>query len=162
MNWYKKVIKVVAKDQAIIAVYTITVLSATLAWRYGLHHTFEWLNINPISAPELFERVIYSALVFVTLGALLYRVGFYKLLYEIIVNELGDRWVYRKVKAIIWGILMLIMYFWIVPAVVDILNFVISLLFNLLNFTIYLFPPVGCAVIITGLSSMLFMNRGKT
>ncbi len=161
MNWYNKVLKVVVKEQVTIATFTVTALSGVLTWRYGFHHAFAWQNITPISAPELFERVIYSALVFVSIGAFLYWAKFYKWLHGVIVIGLEDRWLYRKVKAIIWGILMLVMYFWIVPTVVNILNFVVSLIYNLLNFAIYLFPPIGCAVIVTGLAGIFVLRKGN-
>ena len=40
------------------------------------------------------------------------------------------------------------MYFVIIPFVVDTLNAIISFLHNMLNLTLYLFPPLGISLIV--------------
>ena len=106
--------------------------------------TFTWTDISPIDSPSIFVRIFYSALTFVTLGRLLYLAGFYKALYRI----LGDWRSFKEAKAIIWVLLMAAMFFVIVPLVVDILNGILSIGYNLLALTLYAFPPVGVSMIL--------------
>ena len=113
-------------------------------------------GISPISEPSLFNRVLYSALVFVTFGAFLYWVKFYQFLYHIIVKGLGDRQLYRSIKGLIWGSLVLVMYFWVVPKVVAVLNIIISFFYNILNLILYLFPPLGISLIVFSIFYILF------
>ncbi len=106
--------------------------------------SFTWTDISPIDPPSIFVRIFYSALTFVTLGAFLYKIKFYKGLYRI----LGDWQSFKEAKAIIWVLLMGAMFFVIVPLVVDILNGILSIGYNLFALTLYAFPPVGVSVIL--------------
>lgn len=106
--------------------------------------TFAWTDISPIDPPSIFVRIFYSALTFVTLGAFLYKIKFYQGLYRV----LGDWRSFKEAKAIIWVLLMGTMFFVIVPLVVDILNGILSIGYNLIALVLYAFPPVGVSVIL--------------
>ncbi|MDD5032694.1 MAG: hypothetical protein PHC85_01040 [Candidatus Pacebacteria bacterium] len=161
MSWYKKVIAKNKKEIASSAAFAVVFALAILLWHFWLGKTFQWATINPIEAPSFFNRVLYSALVFVTFGAFLYWVRFYQFLYHLIVRGLGDRQLYRGIKGLIWGFLILIMYFWVVPKVVELLNAIISFLYNILNLVLYLFPPLGASLIVFSIGYILFQNHTK-
>lgn len=144
MNWYQKTLKKYGKEILTGAIFSIICALAFLLWIYGMGKTFTWTEINPIEQPSLFVRLLYSALTFVTLGRLLYVIGFYKALYQI----LGDWRSFKEAKAIIWVLLMGAMFFVIVPTVVDILNGILSIGYNLPALILYAFPPVGVSLIL--------------
>lgn len=144
MTWYQKTLKKYGKEILTGAAFSIVCAFAFLLWIYGVGKTFTWTEISPIEQPSIFVRLLYSALTFVTLGRLLYVIGFYKALYQI----LGDWQSFKEAKAIIWVLLMGAMFFVIVPTVVDILNGILSIGYNLLALTLYAFPPVGVSVIL--------------
>jgi hypothetical protein len=144
MTWYKKTLKKYGKEILTGAVFSIVCTLAFLLWIYGMGKTFTWTDISPIDPPSIFVRIFYSALTFVTLGAFLYKIKFYQGLYRI----LGDWRSFREAKAIIWVLLMGTMFFVIVPLVVDILNGILSIGYNLVALLVYAFPPVGISVIL--------------
>lgn len=144
MTWYKKVLKENKKEIASSAAFAIVFALAILLWHFAFGKSFQWETISPIDAPSIFSRALYSALVFVTFGAFLYWIKFYQLLYHLI----SDRQLYRGIKGLIWGFLILAMYFWVVPTVVEILNAIISFFYNILNLILYLFPPLGISLIV--------------
>lgn len=144
MTWYKKTLKKYGKEILTGAVFSIVCTLAFLLWIYGMGKTFTWTDISPIDPPSIFVRIFYSALTFVTLGAFLYKIKFYQGLYRI----LGDWRSFREAKAIIWVLLMGTMFFVIVPLVVDILNGILSIGYNLVALLVYVFPPVGISVIL--------------
>lgn len=148
MKWYEKTITENKAKIVSLGIFAIISSLVILLWRFGVGKTFQWETISPISQPEIFNRLFYSALVFITIGAFLYWLRFYQLLYRLIVKALGDWQLYNSIKKILWGSLMLLMYFWIVPKVVDLLNSIISFLYNILNLILYLFPPMGASLII--------------
>src|SRR3989338_9358564 len=126
MSWYKKVLKENKKDIVSSAAFAVVFALAILLWHFALSKSFQWETINPIEAPSIFSRALYSALVLVTFGAFLYWVRFYQFLYHLAVRGLRDRQLYRGIKGLLWGSLILIMYFWVVPKVVELLNAIIS------------------------------------
>lgn len=106
-------------------------------------------------------RLFYSALVYVTLGWFLFhKLKFWKFLYE--PYRGGGRRAYReyeKLKAAIWGFLILLMYFVIVPFVVDILNTIISFFFNLYVLLLYLAPPLAISLMICGFGLFIYKKH---
>lgn len=152
MTWYKKVLKENKKEVVSSAAFAVVFALATLLWHFALGKSFQWETISPIEAPSLFIRALYSALVFVTFGAFLYWIRFYQFLYHLI----SDRQLYRGIKGLIWGSLILFMYFWVVPAVVDVLNVIISFFYNILNLILYLFPPLGVSLILFSAGYIIF------
>lgn len=156
-TWYEKVI---AKNRAEIVKSTLATLLlvfTTTMYGYITGNTFEWQSIEPISEPSIFSRLLYSALTFVTIGAFLYKIGFYKFLYSLYRGTKNGWREYKKAKAGIWGLLVLLMFFIIVPFVVNVLNIVISVMFNVYTLLIYIFPSViiTMSVLIAG----YFLNK---
>ncbi len=98
-----------------------------------------------VPEPSIFSRLLYSALTFVTLGALLYRLKFYQMLYRIS----GDWRSFQEAKKIVWIALVGLMFFIIVPTTVNLMNHVLSFGYNVLNLLFYLCPPLAGAVILT-------------
>ncbi len=144
MNWHQIEIKKFIKETLNTSAFAVIFLISLSTWHFALGQVFEWQSITPISEPSIFQRLLYSALTFATLGAILYELGFYKFLYQII----GDWQAYKEAKKIIWLLLMGLMFFIIVPFTVSVLNHIISFGYNILNFFIYIFPPFGIAVIL--------------
>ncbi len=146
--WYKRII--VEKKKEIISSFLFVVMFSVIvsAWGYFSGKSFEWQSISPIEQPDLVPRLFYSALVYVTLGSLLYSLGFYKFLYSLYRGTRGGWRKYKDTKAIIWWSLILGMYFIIIPFVVDGLNAVISVCFNLFNLILYLCPPFVITVFV--------------
>jgi len=142
MTWYQKTLKKYGKEILTGAAFSIVCALAFLLWIYGIGKTFTWTDISPIDPPSIFVRIFYSALTFVTLGAFLYKIKFYQGLYRI----LGDWRSFKDAKAIIWVLLMGTMFFVIVPLVVDILNGILSIGYNLIALVMYAFPPVGISI----------------
>lgn len=144
MTWYKKTLNKYGKEILTGAVFSIVCTLAFLLWIYGMGKTFTWTDISPIDPPSIFVRIFYSALTFVTLGAFLYKIKFYQGLYRI----LGNWRSFKEAKAVILVLLMGTMFFVIVPLVVDILNGILSIGYNLVALLVYAFPPVGISLIL--------------
>lgn len=144
MKWYNKQINKLFNETINTTAFALVFLFSLSVWHFILGQGYEWQTIAPISEPSIFQRALYSALTFVTLGAALYELGFYKFLYQVI----GDWQAYKEAKKIIWLLLMGLMFFIIVPITVSILNHIISFGYNIFNFVIYIFPPLGIAAIL--------------
>ncbi len=144
MKWHRQEISKFLSETMNTTVFASLSLLAVSVWHFMLGQDYQWQSITLISEPSIFERVVYSALTFVTLGAFLYKIKFYQVLYA--VN--GDWQSFKDAKKIVWIILMGLMYFIIVPTTVSIINHVLSFGYNLLNFVVYLFPPFGVAALI--------------
>jgi len=144
MTWYEQTIKKYKKEILIGAFFSIICSLLFLVWIFVMGKTFVWTDISPIEQPSIFIRILYSALTFVTLGRILYVLGFYKALYQF----LGDWRSYKEAKSIIWILLMALMFFVIVPKVVDLLNGVISIVYNILALILYALPPVGISIVL--------------
>lgn len=145
VTWYKKILK--EKQREIILSTIIFTFTLTL-WHFFTGKSFQWQSINPVETPDLLPRLFYSALVYVTLGAFLYSIGFYKFLYSLYRGTQGGWRAYNRMKGRIWLLLILGMYFVIVPVVVDILNATISFFYNVFNLVLYLFPALGISTIV--------------
>ncbi len=156
MKWHKKILIQNKKEITHSAIVSIAITFAFSIWYFLKGSTFEWRPINPISQPSLLVREFYSALVFVTIGAFLYYVvKLWKILYFVIVEIMGSRELYKFVKSLIWIFLILTMYFYIVPRVVDFLNGTISVVYNISILLLYLFPPVVLFVTIFSLICLI-------
>lgn len=142
MIWYKKSIVNYLKENWTSLLFVLIFPFILLLWNYLTGKNFVWHNISPLDTPD-WQRYLYSALTFVSLGLLLYKIRFYQLLYFIFVTILGDFRSYKEIKGIIWVGLMLLMYFKIVPWFVSVLNVVISFFYNIFGFVLYSIPPLG-------------------
>lgn len=161
MSWHKKAITKYFKENVGEVVFAIFSSLAILLRCFVRGRGFEPEQISLISQPPIFYRLPYSALVFVSLGAFLYWIKFYKAMYWLIVKCLGDWRLYKDFKALVWAGLMLLMYFVIVLRVVELLNVIISFLYNVLNFILYLYAPLGMLLIII-VGFFIFKKYQKT
>lgn len=141
-TWHQKILDKHSKEILKSALFIMLVVLVTTLWGFVPGKTFEWQSIEPIGEPSIFVRLFYSALVFTTFGAFLYQVGFYKFLYSLYRGTKNGWREYQKMKAGIWGLLTLLMFFVIVPFVVDVLNNFISFLFNMYKLLLYIFPSI--------------------
>ena len=157
MSWYRDSLEKNKNEILKSAVFSMLPTLIFSIWYFLGKKSFEWQSISPISQPSLLAREFYSALVFVTIGAFLYYVvKLWRILYFIIVEVIGSRELYRLVKSIIWVSLILAMYFYIVPKIVDFLNGTISVVYNISILLLYLFPPIGLFVIIFFIGYLAF------
>jgi hypothetical protein len=148
--WHKRILKEKKKELVSSAILAVVFALATLLWHYFTGKGFAWESISPIEEPGLLPRIFYSALVYATLGAAIYATGFYKFLYSLYRGTRGGWKAYKKTKERIWVVLILIMFFVIIPTVVYILNAVISFFYNVLNLILFIFPPLGITAILFG------------
>lgn len=159
-TWYKRILREKKKEVLASAAFVILFSLAISLWSFFTGKAFEWQSISPVEAPALLPRLFYSALVFVSLGALLYYTGFYKFLYSFFRG--GGRAGYRDyvaAKGFIWGVLILIMYFVIIPFVVDVLNGIISFFYNIFNLVLYLSPSFAISAIMFGGSYAIYRHK---
>lgn len=146
-KWYwREILKNFKKSFSSVSFY-ILFLAILSVWKYLIGQDFSWESISPIQEPNIFIRILYSALTFISLGKLLRFFGFYKMLHNICVKILGDWQLYKSIKKIVWVSLMLLMFIYVVPFIVYILNTIISFFFNVFNLILYLFPPFGFAIV---------------
>jgi hypothetical protein len=149
MKWYEKVLKKNKKEIIAATTFSLVFALMCLLRHFFTGQSFHWETISPVEAPGLMPRLFYSALVYITLGAFLLYAGFYKFLYSLFRGTRGGYGAYKDTKGLIWRVLILVMYFIIIPAVVKILNSVISFAYNVLNLTLYLSPSFGISLVIT-------------
>jgi len=145
MRWYKREINKFISETVNSTVFALVFLSSLSLWYFALGQEYQWQAITPVPEPSIFNRMLYSALTFVTLGALLYKLKFYQFLYQIS----GSWRAFQDAKKIVWIVLIGLMFFIIVPTTVNIMNHVLSFGYNVLNLIFYLCPPLGVAVILT-------------
>lgn len=111
--------------------------------------SYAWNDIALINQPDILSRAFYSALTFVSIGAILYRLQFYKFLSLIFGS---DRTSYKEAKHLVWVGLMLAMYWYVVPVIVDLLNIGVSFVYNASMLVLYLSPVlfmgVACVFVI--------------
>lgn len=160
MSWYEKVLARNKKEIVSGAIYVIIFALVFLVWDLFSGKSFQWVEISPISMPDLPSRILYSALVYVTLGAFLYWIGFYQFLHLVLVGILRNWKLYKDTKGFMWFLMILAMYFWVVPKFVDLSNAIISFLCNMINLILYLFPPLGIALILY-IAILYFIKKNK-
>ena len=87
---------------------------------------------------------------------MLYALGFYQKLHDIVVKEFGAWRLYKDIKKLVWSVLMAFTY-WILPKIVHVLNAIVSFVYNILTLALYLSPALGTAVI-AFVASFLFLK----
>ena len=163
MPWYKKILAKNKKEIIFSTVGFLIFTSVFSLWRYFTRKNFEWHEINPISAPSMFARSFYSALVYVTIGAFLYYiVRLWKFLYYIFVKKLKNKKLYKAIKWLLWASLIFFTYFCIVPVIVSLMNNIISFFFNILNLILYLLPVLGISFIFAFIVYLIVIQKNKT
>lgn len=143
MSWQSKALKHNLKEVFSSAYLYVLSFAFVSIWYFYLDRPFVWEWIEPIDAPSFFERAFYSALVFIGPGYLLYKTKVYLILYQ-----LFDFRTFKEIKSAIWGVLILAMYFWIIPKFVDLLNAIISIFFNLYKLVLYVAPSFAVASLV--------------
>jgi len=158
MSWREKILKKHRKEIVLSAAFVLAFSLATALWHYFTGKSFEWQSISPIEQPGLLPRLFYSALVFAVPGWFLYhKLKFWKFLYA--PYRGGGKRAYReyeKLKAAVWGLLILLMYFVIVPFVVDILNAIISFFFNLYVLLLYVLPALALSLLVCWVGFVIY------
>jgi len=149
MTWYKHTLTKYRKEIISTAIISVLFSIALLFWHYGLGKSFVWTKIEPISAPGLLERGFYSAITYLTIGSFLYWIRFYQFLHGIVVGIFNDWRLYKDIKGFIWGGLILVSYFWVIPRIVDFLNAIISFFYNILGLILYSLPALGIALVLS-------------
>lgn len=149
--WYYKVLTKYKKEAVNSALILLTFIVSVTLYVFLSGESYKWQQIEFFDQPTIFTRLLYSALVFVTIGAFLYKVGFYKFLYSLYRGTKNGWREYQKMKSGIWGMLILLMFFVIVPFVVNLLNGIASLLFNFYKLLLYLLPSVVITITIIGI-----------
>lgn len=155
MRWFKQLSKKSRENIVLSVAFAIVFILVMLFWYFVLGKSFQWEAISPIPEPGLFNRLLCSLLVYMTFGAFLYWLKIYQVLYNIFVRTLRDRQLYRGIKEIIWGLLILAMY-WTVAKVILVLNAVISFLYNFISLILYLILPFGLSLIVFGIGYIIF------
>lgn len=161
MVWYKRVLAENKKEIITSAIISIVITLAFSVWYFITGKGFEWRTISPIEQPSLLNRYFYSAFVFSTIGAFFYYVvKLWKGLYFIFVKMLRSRELYELIKWALWTSLILLTYFYIMPAIVEVLNAVISFSYNVVILLLYLAPPVGIflLVFLSGYGFYIFLK----
>ena len=143
------------------AVFAVLFALTVALWHYFTGKVFEWQSISPVDEPDLLPRLFYSALVYVTLGAVLYAMGFYKFLYSLYRGTRGGYRAYKEMKGAIWVVLIWGMYFVIIPVVVNILNAVALFFYNITILILYLFPALGISGIVFAIGYVVAKNYKK-
>lgn len=156
--WYKKVLTENKKEIIRATLISLAVTTAFSLWYFISGKDFVWTDYAFISDPTLAPRLL-SALVFTSLGEILYDLGFYYVLHFVFVVILRDRAAYNQIKRVIWLSLMAVMGFVIVPWVIDTLNKVFSFLYNVWLFILYIFPVFG--VFLLGFAIAVYILKRK-
>jgi len=147
MTWYKKAIRkyIIEDTWKMLSVVIIWII--TSLWLFFTSDQYTWTNVEPIQIVSA-SRLIVWALTFITLGAFLYAIRFYQFLHLILVQTLWIRKFYNTIKTIIWLLLLFIMFFWVLPFVVFILNQIYSFFHNTVFFILYMYPVIFSSIII--------------
>lgn len=143
--WYKTTIVSYAKEhetKVVSGVLALLLCSFISAQIFIFKHAFMWVEITPISDLP-WNRMLFSALTYVSLGAILYYLLFYKFLSFIFYRVLGDYKAYLQAKRIVWAVLMLINYYYVAPFLISILNKILSFTYNGITLLLFISPSLG-------------------
>lgn len=159
MSWHKNTLLKHKKEitQSAVLSFVLVLVFAVYSWHLG--NTFVWEPISPIEQPSIFVRVFYSALAFIIPGAILYEIGYYKILHDIFVKGFGLWGLYNLIKAVTWIALMALMYF-VFGLAVSVLNTIASISVNSFKFVLYISPALGVFLILTIFISYIY-SRAK-
>lgn len=152
MKWHKKAILTNVEKIVIGSLYGLICIWITILLNYFYSWNFDWTIISPIETPWFVPRIFLSALAFWLPWAFLYKIYFYKFLYDIFSYR-----TFKKIKEIIWLFLMFLMYITI-QVVVEFLNFIISLFYNLMNLLVFILPWLGISFIIVLTWSLIYIR----
>ncbi|MBM3210450.1 hypothetical protein FJZ39_03890 [Candidatus Saccharibacteria bacterium] len=141
--WFEHVLSEYSRSTVVAVSAILAVLLMLSLVQFVKGGAFVWNDIALIDQPDILSRTFYSALTFVSIGAILYQLQFYRFLSWIFGS---DRSSYKEAKRIIWVGLILIMYWYIVPVIVDLLNSTVSFAYNVSLLVLYLSPVLFIGV----------------
>lgn len=127
-------------------------------WMFATGKTFTWQSIEVLSPLPPWAK-LWSGLTFSTTGFMLFHLGFYKTLY----NMIPFYPLYSLVKAIIWLFLTLLTY-WFFDFVFRAVNVACSFFYNVWQMVMFVAPALGITVGISLLVVLLWYvikNRNK-
>ncbi|NRH21330.1 hypothetical protein HOO68_04770 [Candidatus Gracilibacteria bacterium] len=161
MNWKRKIFKEHIKETIFATVFSLTFALVLMVANFFFDWNFDWEEIDPIEMPPLWIRGVASFFTWFTLGNWLFNLYFYKVLYWIC-KLFGIRYSeYKKLKQKIWVGLMLLVTFVLIPLIVDILNSLISILFNIFQFLISTIPYMGISATISAVVVLSYIYITK-
>jgi len=161
-RYNKELRKYIQEESSKLSIILIMVLVVTITLQLWIGQTtFIRIDIEPISVDWIFSRLLYSALTFVTLGWVLYKVWFYKMLYAVFWRLFGYK-VYEGIKKIIRAILLGLMFFVIVPFVADLLNTVLTRRYNWLRYISFISPALWVWLMLFLIGALFSFQKKKT
>jgi len=144
---YKKVFKENKKIICSLLVSLIITIAFSF-WYIVRGEPFEWISITPISQPDLLSRVVLSSLTFITVGAFLYHIARLWQFLKFICKDIFNSWpLYNFVKSVVWIALVFFTGFYLVPIIVNWINFIISFFYNFFSLILFLSPLFGVFVV---------------
>lgn len=146
--WHREVLKKKFKETKYQFLFLGVFFLMTMIWNYFIGQPLEWRWIEIVSQPTIPYRLLYSAAVYVTIGSVLYKVGFYKALCDFVYGILGSYDLYVRIKKVIWLSLLALMYFIIIPFAFFLINMLSSLAYNTLALMLFISPGVFFGLII--------------
>lgn len=161
-RYHKRLRKYIQEESSKLSFILIIVLVVTIALQLWIgQQNFIRIDIEPISVDWLFSRLAYSALTFVTLGSLLYRLWFYKVLY-VIFGKLFGYTFYKGLKKIVRIGLIALMYFVIVPFVADLLNTILTRWYNCIRYIGFITPALWVWLMLFAVVVLLHFYHKKS
>ena len=162
MSRYSRTLrKFFQEEQLKLSIILMCVLVTTVVLQIFIQQNeFLRIKIQPIDTSWIFSRLVYSALTFVTLGALLYKLKFYKLLYETVWRLFWYK-IYEKVKYVVRWVLIAFMYIKVVPYITNILNQTISIAYNALRYIAFISPWLWIGLMIFFIWVLYYTQRKK-
>ena len=151
MKWHTQTLSKYKKEILLSTVLTILFAIVTALWSVFSRSHFQWKEIDSISFPDILHYRFYSALAFIIPGAwLFHKIKFWQFLYRT-----SHNWrTFQRDKRNVWKILVGLTFL-IALLLVSLLNNVISFLFNIWNFILYLLPPLGISLLLAFLFILL-------
>lgn len=140
---YKKTILSNLEKVAATSIFWFITIGIVMLLNYFFWTNFQWKIVEPLSVPPLIPRLLLSALAYPTIGALLYMLRLYQILYYIL-----PRNDFKTVKKWIWLFSMGVVYL-AIQTIVDIWNVFITYFYNMVQFFISILPGLSISFLIT-------------
>lgn len=161
MNWREKLIKWHLNETLFASVFSVLFIFILIIANFFFNWNFDWKQIDPIETPPLWIRGIASLFTWFTLWSWLFHLYFYKILYWICKFLWISYFRYKKLKRQIWLWLMLLVTLVLIPIIIDLLNSIISLFFNILQFLIATKSFIGMSLSASLLIMLLYLYVTK-
>lgn len=161
MNWREKLIKWHLKGTLFTSVFSVVFIFILIIANFFFSWNFDWKQIDPIETPPLWIRGIASLFTWFTLWSWLFNLYFYKMLYWICKFLWISYSRYKKLKRQIWLWLMLLVTLVLIPIIIDLLNSVISFLFNILQFLISTMSFIGISLALSWMIAISYIYITK-